>query len=134
MGRRRNERQGDKPVTADHSAAPLPATPSATPPESASKPQPGSPADSVARLVPSTTPGTANRPGVADARGPQAPAVPPPADRHGPPRPATTLHGISHLRAVMNLVDADLDQLCEDAALELEDWHRRARYPHRYYR
>jgi len=51
--------------------------------------------------------------------GPASPPDPPPA-RHGPVRPVTPLHGISHLRAALNLRDADLERLCEDAACELE--------------
>ncbi|MDO8632525.1 MAG: hypothetical protein Q7R41_18745 [Phycisphaerales bacterium] len=43
-----------------------------------------------------------------------------PVRTHGPARPVTALHGVSHLRAVVNLREADLERLCEDAACELE--------------
>jgi len=40
---------------------------------------------------------------------------------HGPRRPPSTRFGRGHLRKVMSLSsDANLDRLCEDAALEIE--------------
>ena len=53
---------------------------------------------------------------------PTAPARPPdpPPARHGPAGPVRTLYGLSHLRAVQNLSTAvPIDQVCEEAALEL---------------
>jgi hypothetical protein len=43
-----------------------------------------------------------------------------PVRTHGPAGPVTALYGISHLRAAMNLREADLERLCDDAACELE--------------
>ena len=48
------------------------------------------------------------------------PPDPPPA-RHGPAQPARTLFGLAHLRDVLRLsATADVNQVCEDAACELE--------------
>lgn len=58
--------------------------------------------------------------------GGDAPAAPggqpdPPPHKHGPAGPAPTLYGFAHLRAVMNLTAAvPIDQVCEEAALELD--------------
>ncbi len=47
---------------------------------------------------------------------------------HGPSRPPSSSFGREHLRKVLMLsTDADVDRLCEDAALEIE--HLRATQP-----
>ncbi len=65
---------------------------------------------------------------------PANPPDPPPAKpcpeprREGPAGPAPTLYGFAHLRAVMNLTAAvPIDQVCEEAALELTRLHAEQR-------
>ena len=63
------------------------------------------------------------RPGLSAGRVAESSAGPPQpvAPIHGPRRPPSTRFGPEHLRKVMSLSsDANLDRLCEDAALEIE--------------
>ena len=58
-------------------------------------------------------------PSVARRRGESASPVPPPTAPLGPSKPSRRLFGLARLRAVLNLTQADLDQVCEDAADEI---------------
>ncbi len=63
------------------------------------------------------------RPGLPAGREAESASGPPQpfAPNYGPRRPPSTRFGPEHLRKVMALSpDANLDRLCEDAALEIE--------------
>ncbi len=63
------------------------------------------------------------RPGLPAGRVAESSAGPPQLVEpiHGPRRPSSSRFGREHLRKVMALsADANLDRLCEDAALEIE--------------